>query len=44
MQKTQKKKAIEYKEIEDPWNKTITYNKRKRGFIKKAMELSVLCG
>ena len=39
-----KKKSIEYKEIEDPWNKTITYNKRKRGFIKKGMELSVLCG
>lgn len=44
MKSVQKKKGIQYKEIEDSWNKTITYNKRKRGFIKKAMELSVLCG
>jgi len=34
---------IKIKRIEDQRTKTVTYNKRKRGLIKKAMELSLLC-
>jgi hypothetical protein len=38
-----KRKISQLKEINDRNLKTITYNKRKRGIIKKAVELSVLC-
>ena len=39
-----RKKITEYQEIQDTCSKTVTYNKRKRGIIKKAVEISVLCG
>ena len=39
-----KKKIAEYCEIQNKWTRTIVYNKRRKGIIKKAMELSVLCG
>ena len=39
-----RKKITEYQEIKDTSSKTVTYNKRKRGIIKKAVEISVLCG
>ena len=39
-----RKKITDYQEIVDQSSKTVTYNKRKRGIIKKAVEISVLCG
>lgn len=39
-----KKKVPEYTQIQNKWTKTIVYNKRRKGIIKKAMEISVLCG
>ena len=39
-----RKKITDYQEIPDQSSKTVTYNKRKRGIIKKAVEISVLCG
>ena len=38
------KKIREMKLISDPARLNITFCKRKKGFIKKAIELSVLCG
>lgn len=35
---------IEIKRIESATNRQVTFNKRKNGIIKKAGELSVLCG
>lgn len=39
-----RKKVSVFKQIEDETFKRITYSKRKKGIIKKAFELSVLCG
>ena len=39
-----KKKIEELKLIDDIPKRTNTYYKRKKGLIKKAMELSILCG
>ena len=38
-----KKKLESYDKIEDKAGKNVTYSKRKKGLIKKAMELSHLC-
>jgi hypothetical protein len=38
------KAKIEMKKIEDNKMRNITFHKRKRGFLKKAIELSELCG
>jgi hypothetical protein len=38
-----RKKLSSYCKIEDNKQRTVTYNKRKRGLIKKAMEFSTLC-
>ena len=38
--KTQNKCSL----IEDEANRGVTFSKRKRGLIKKAIELSTLCG
>ena len=38
-----KKRITSYSHIEDKVCRTVTYNKRKRGLLKKAMELSHLC-
>ena len=38
-----KKKVPEFKEIPDKNLRSIVYNKRKRGIIKKGVELSMLC-
>mmetsp|Transcript_12714 Transcript_12714/g.19117 ORF Transcript_12714/g.19117 Transcript_12714/m.19117 type:complete len:317 (+) Transcript_12714:250-1200(+) len=37
------RKKIEIKPIEDERNRHVTFNKRKSGLVKKAMELSILC-
>ncbi len=37
------RKKIEIKRIEETKNRQVTFNKRKVGLIKKAIELSVLC-
>ena len=34
---------IQIKKIADPRNRHVTFNKRKNGLLKKAMELSLLC-
>ena len=39
-----KRKICIVEEIEDRVAKNVTYCKRKKGIIKKAMELSILCG
>eukprot|EP00183_Erythrolobus_madagascarensis_P002921 CAMPEP_0185849624 /NCGR_PEP_ID=MMETSP1354-20130828/4072_1 /TAXON_ID=708628 /ORGANISM="Erythrolobus madagascarensis, Strain CCMP3276" /LENGTH=503 /DNA_ID=CAMNT_0028550187 /DNA_START=315 /DNA_END=1826 /DNA_ORIENTATION=+ len=37
------RKKIKIQPIEDPRNRHVTFNKRKTGLLKKAMELAVLC-
>jgi hypothetical protein len=37
------RKKIEIKRIEDDRNRQVTFQKRKNGLLKKAMELSKLC-
>jgi hypothetical protein len=44
MKRTRKKQDGNMKYIENLNLRNVTYCKRKRGFIKKAMELSILCG
>ena len=39
-----KKKIDPYKFIENKMQRDVTYSKRKRGIIKKAIELSRMCG
>ena len=39
-----KRKICVIEEIKDKISKNVTYCKRKKGLIKKAMELSILCG
>ena len=39
-----RRKVTVFKEIEDDTFKRITYSKRKKGIIKKGVELSLLCG
>ena len=38
-----KKKIEHMKLIENIYDRKLTYQKRKKGLIKKAMELSILC-
>ena len=38
-----KRKLENYDQIEDKAGRNVTYSKRKKGVIKKAMELSHLC-
>jgi hypothetical protein len=38
------RKKIKIEKIEDSKNRQVTFNKRKVGLLKKAIELSVLCG
>mgnify|MGYP000928159500 CR=1 FL=1 len=38
-----KKKIEVFAKIADRNSRNVTYNKRKKGLIKKAMELSILC-
>ncbi|KAM5566578.1 agamous-like MADS-box protein AGL62 [Rosa sericea] len=42
--KTQGRKKIEIKKLENSSNKQVTFSKRRAGIFKKAGELSVLCG
>ena len=39
-----KKKIDPYKFIANKMQRDVTYSKRKRGIIKKAIELSTMCG
>jgi len=39
-----KKKIDPYKFIDNKMQRDVTYSKRKRGIIKKAIELSRMCG
>lgn len=39
-----KRKITKFEEIENRVSRYVTYCKRKKGVIKKAMELSLLCG
>ena len=39
-----RRKINSFQQIEDKVTKSQTFNKRKKGLIKKAMELSILCG
>ena len=39
-----KKKIDPYKFIENKMQRDVTYSKRKRGIIKKAIEISRMCG
>ena len=39
-----RRKINTFQEIENKAIQVTTYNKRKKGLIKKAMELSILCG
>ena len=38
-----KKKITSMNTIENPINRNVTYCKRKKGLLKKAMEISLLC-
>jgi len=38
-----KAKIVSITKIEDEIKRNVTFHKRKRGFLKKAMELSLLC-
>jgi hypothetical protein len=38
-----RKRIPQFKEISDYHLKSITFNKRKRGIVKKGVELSILC-
>lgn len=38
-----KRKILKFERIEDNNQRNITYIKRKKGLVKKAMELSMLC-
>ncbi|XP_048323452.2 agamous-like MADS-box protein AGL28 [Ziziphus jujuba] len=44
IKKTQGRRKIEIKELENKSNKQVTFSKRRAGLFKKAGELSVLCG
>jgi hypothetical protein len=37
------RKKIDIEAIKDERNRNVTFNKRKQGLMKKAMELSILC-
>ena len=39
-----RRKVTVFREIADNTFKRITYSKRKKGLIKKALEISLLCG
>jgi len=39
-----KRKISVIQQIDDRVSRNVTYCKRKKGLIKKAMELSILCG